>query len=586
MRNWIANFQKDVGSLDYKRKSLGVSWTDLTVRGAASADMKVPTIPSMALFEVVGPILGILKMVGINPMKPKQRNLLQGFTGAARPGEMTLVIGRPGSGCSTFLKTIANKRNGFMGVDGDVHYGGISAKEMSKRYRGEVVYSEEDDIHHATLTVGRNVDFALRLKAPAKGVPEKSMVEFRKLVRDTLLKTFNIEHTKHTLVGSATVRGVSGGERKRVSIIEALCTGAAVISWDNSSRGLDASTALDYAKSMRILTDMLHSTTFISLYQASEAIWKLFDKVLVIDEGRCIYYGPRSEAREYFIGLGFEDRPRQTSADWITGCTDKYERIFQDGKNEDNVPTTPESLEQAYKSSSICEKEMELKSDFDQQVKNEEKHRAVEFKLAVREQKHRATGSYWSQVYALWLRQMQMILGDRFDILMSYTTSITIALLVGGLFFELPQNTQGLFTRGGVLFILLLFNALTAFAELPSQMQGRPILAKQNSFAFYRPSALTLAQLFADLPFGLPRSTIFTIIIYFMSGLARNGGAFFIAYVVINVSYYAFRALFALFGTITTDYNSAARLAATVIAILVLWAGYVIPQAAMARWVS
>jgi ATP-binding cassette, subfamily G (WHITE), member 2, SNQ2 len=342
LRNWLANFQKDIGSLDYKRKSLGVSWKDLTVLGAASIDMKVPTIPSMALFEVIGPIFGILKMVGINPMKPKQRKLLQNFDGAAKPGEMTLVIGRPGSGCSTFLKTIANKRNGFMGVEGDVHYGGISAKEMGKRYRGEVVYSEEDDIHHATLTVGRNVDFALRLKAPAKGVPEKSMPEFRKLVRDTLLKTFNIEHTKHTLVGSATVRGVSGGERKRVSIIEALCTGAAVISWDNSSRGLDASTALDYAKSMRVLTDMLHSTTFISLYQASEAIWELFDKVLVIDEGRCIYYGPRTQAREYFIGLGFQDRPRQTSADWITGCTDKYERIFQDGKSEDNVPSSPE----------------------------------------------------------------------------------------------------------------------------------------------------------------------------------------------------------------------------------------------------
>jgi ATP-binding cassette, subfamily G (WHITE), member 2, SNQ2 len=181
---------------------------------------------------------------------------------------------------------------------------------------------------------------------------------------------------------------------------------------------------------------------------------------------------------------------------------------------------------------------------------------------------------------------MQMIIGDRFDIFMSYITAITIALLVGGLFFQLPQDTQGLFTRGGVLFILLLFNSLSAFAELPTQMLGRPILAKQNSFAFYRPSALTVAQLLADLPFGLPRSTIFTIIVYFMSGLARNAGAFFIAYVVINVSYYAFRALFALFGTITTNFYSAARLAAVVMAMLVLWAGYVIPQAAMARWVS
>ncbi len=551
----------------------------------------MPTIPSMALFEVIGPVLGLLKMVGVDPMKPKQRKLLQGFNGHAKPGEMTLVIGRPGSGCSTFLKTISNKRNGFMGVDGDVHYGGIPAKEMEKRYMGEVVYSEEDDQHHATLSVGRTTDFALRLKAPAKGLPEHSRKEFRSVVRDTLLKAFNISHTKDTLVGSATVRGVSGGERKRVSIIETLTTGATVIGWDNSSRGLDASTALDYAKSMRVLTDTLESTTFISLYQASEAIWELFDRVLVIDEGRCVYYGPRTEARQYFMNLGFQDRPRSTSADWITGCTDKYERIFQEGRDESNVPCDAEAMETAYKNSAIFEKEMAEKETFDQKVQAEEKTRAEEFKLAVREQKHKGvrhksqyTVPYGEQVYALFLRQMQMVLGDPFDIAFSYFSSIVIALLIGGLFFKLPETTAGLFTRGGVLFIMLLFNALGAFAELPSQMQGRPILAKQITFSFYRPSALTLAQLVADFPFGIPRLTIFVIIVYFMSGLARSAGAFFINWVIILIGYYAFRALFSFFGAVTSNFYTVGRLAAAIIVALVLWAGYTIPQQAMPRW--
>ncbi len=591
LKDWLAGYQEKTAELEYKRKGLGVSWTDLDVRGAASAELNVPTIPSMALYEVISPFLGILKTVGIDPFRPKQRKLLQGFNGHAKPGEMTLVIGRPGSGCSTFLKTISNKRSGFMGVDGDVHYGGIPAQEMAKRYMGEVVYSEEDDIHHATLTVGRTTDFALRLKAPAKGMPEHTRKKFRSVVRDTLLKAFNISHTKDTLVGSATVRGVSGGERKRMSIIETLTTGATVIGWDNSSRGLDASTALDYAKSMRVLTDTLESTTFISLYQASEAIWELFDRVLVIDEGRCVYYGPRTEARQYFMNLGFQDRPRSTSADWITGCTDKYERIFQEGYNESNVPCDAESMEQAYKRSAIFEKEMAQKATFDQKVQAEEKARADEFKVAVKEQKHKGvrhksqyTVSFGEQVYALWLRQMQMILGDPFDIAMSYFTALTVAFLVGGLFFQLPTTTAGLFTRGGLLFILLLFNSLAAFAELPTQMMGRPILAKQVSYAFYRPSALTLAQLLADLPFGVPRATFFLIITYFMGGLARNAGAFFIAWIVALIAYYAFRALFSLFGVITTNFYSAGRLAAVVMAALVLWAGYVIPQAAMPRW--
>ncbi|MCO5553552.1 hypothetical protein L7F22_007075 [Adiantum nelumboides] len=343
LRDWLNGVQDQNDQMGVKGKKVGVSWKDLEVIGTASMDLAVPTIPKMAVFEVIGPIFAILKTFGINPVKPKERHLLQGFNGSAKPGEMTLVLGRPGSGCSTFLKTIANKRNGFIATKGDVHYGGIDAQEMDKRYMGQVVYSEEDDNHNATLTVQRTIDFALRLKQSAQRLPEHSKKSLRKEVRDVFLKMFDIEHTKHTLVGSATVRGVSGGERKRVSIIETLAANPTVVSWDNSSRGLDASTALDYAKSMRVLTDVTQCTMFVSLYQASESIFEQFDKVMVIDDGRCVYFGPRQLARNYFINLGFADRPRQTSADYVTGMTDKYERIFQEGRDESNVPCSPSS---------------------------------------------------------------------------------------------------------------------------------------------------------------------------------------------------------------------------------------------------
>lgn len=97
----------------------------------------------------------------------------------------------------------------------------------------------------------------------------------------------------------------------------------------HSTRGLDASTALDYAKSIRILTDVFRNTSFVSLYQAGEGIYQQFDKVLVIDEGRQVYFGPAKEARQYMVGLGFSDRPRQTTADYLTGCTDPNERRVQ-----------------------------------------------------------------------------------------------------------------------------------------------------------------------------------------------------------------------------------------------------------------
>lgn len=591
LQNTIAQVDPEHGQEVAARKGLGVSWKDLTVIGTASMDLKVPTIPSMALFEIIGPIFGILKTFGINPVKQGERKLLQNFSGSARPGEMVLVLGRPGSGCSTFLKTIADKRTGFIRVDGETSYAGINAKEMDKRFRGQVVYSEEDDVHNATLTVGRTVDFALRLKAPRQMLPNTTKRTFRKTIRDTMLKAFNIEHTKHTLVGSATVRGVSGGERKRVSIIEALCSNATILSWDNSSRGLDASTAYDYAKSMRVLTDFSKSTMFVSLYQASEVIYNEFNKVMVIDDGRCVYYGPREECRQYFINLGFADRPRQTSADYVTGCTDKFERVFQEGRDENSVPSTPEALEQAYQASDIYKRVLADKQAYDAEVASDQASYRETFRRAVKDEKHHGvrphsqfTVSWPAQVYALWLRQMQMILGDKFDIFMSYATAIILALVAGGVFFDLPTTSAGVFTRGGDLFILLLFSSLTAFAELPTMMLGRPILARQAGFAFFKPSALTVASLLADFPFGIPRATVFFLILYLMSGLYRSGAAFFTAWFTVLVSYYAFRALFTFFGSVTKNFYTAARLAAVVMTILVLWAGYVIPQAAMARW--
>jgi ABC-type multidrug transport system ATPase subunit len=159
------------------------------------------------------------------------------------------------------------------------------------------------------------------MKTPGKRVGGLSKAEFKEKITRMLLQMFNIEHTKDTLVGDAYIRGVSGGERKRVSIAEMMTINASVCCWDNTTRGLDASTALDYAKSLRIITDIYGVTTFVSLYQASENIYRQFDKVLVLDGGHQAYFGPASEARAYFEGLGFAPKPRQTTADYLTGCT-------------------------------------------------------------------------------------------------------------------------------------------------------------------------------------------------------------------------------------------------------------------------
>lgn len=131
----------------------------------------------------------------------------------------------------------------------------------------------------------------------------------------TVLTRNQIVHTK---VGNEFVRGVSGGEKKRVSIAEAMITKASVQCWDNSTRGLDASTALEYVQSLRSLTNMANVSTAVALYQAGESLYDLFDKVVLIDGGKCLYYGSTEDAAAYFESLGFIRPARWTTADFVS----------------------------------------------------------------------------------------------------------------------------------------------------------------------------------------------------------------------------------------------------------------------------
>lgn len=169
---------------------------------------------------------------------------------------------------------------------------------------------------------------------------------------------------------------------------------------------------------------------------------------------------------------------------------------------------------------------------------------------------------------------------------MDYFTAIALAFLTGGLFFKLPQTSNGLFTRGGVIFILLLTQSLSTFAQLSSQMQSRPVLARQLTFTMYRPAAAPMAQIIADVPTAVPRVTIFMIILYFMAGLRLDAGAFFTAWLTIIVSYFVFKTLFTMFGVMCRDFYGAARLAAVLISIMVQWAGYVQPLKAQHGYVK
>ncbi|EMD42318.1 hypothetical protein CERSUDRAFT_79900 [Gelatoporia subvermispora B] len=581
-----------------KHKHVGVTWEDLRVDvpGGSGYKFYIKTFGEDALNFWLTPLTWSWSLAS-RLIPARKRNfetttILHESSGVLKPGEMCLVLGCPGAGCTTFLKVIANDRNDYASISGDVRYAGIGAREMAKYYKGEAVYNQEDDMHIATLTVAQTLSFALSLKTPGPNgrVPGMTRKEFQDAVLNMLLKMLNISHTANTYVGDEFVRGVSGGERKRVSITEMMATRAHVLCFDNSTRGLDASTALDFIKALRVMTDVLGQTTFVTLYQAGEGIYNLFDKVMVLDKGRQVYYGPPSDARKYFENLGFKPLPRQSTPDYLTGCTDPNERQFAPGRSELDVPCTPEDLEAAFLRSPYARDMQDSLQKYKLQMETDKADQEA-FRAAVAADKKRGvskkspyTQGFLNQVRALVVRQFQMRLQDRFQLITSFTLSTVLALVIGGAYFDLPRDAGGAFTRGSVMFAAMLTCALDTFGEMPVQMLGRPILKKQTNYSFYRPAAIVIANTLADIPFSAVRIFIYDLIIYFMAGLARSAGGFFTFHLFTYMAFLTMQGFFRTFGVMCSNFDTAFRLATFFIPNMIQYAGYMIPVFEMKRW--
>ncbi|UKZ74828.1 hypothetical protein TrVFT333_002498 [Trichoderma virens FT-333] len=280
----------------FKRRELGVTWENLTVEvPAASAAVKENQFSQY----------NIPQLIKDWRQKPPMKCILKDSHGCVKPGEMLLVLGRPGSGCTTLLKMLSNRLEGYHTIKGDVRFGNMTGQEAAQ-YRAQIVMNTEEELFYPRLTVGQTMDFATKLKVPSH-LPDgaNSDEDYVAETKQFLLESMGIAHTFETKVGNEFVRGVSGGERKRVSIIECLATRGSVFCWDNSTRGLDASTALEWAKALRAMTNIQGLSTIVTLYQAGNGIYNLFDKVLVLDEGKQIFYGPSAAAKPFMEDLGF-----------------------------------------------------------------------------------------------------------------------------------------------------------------------------------------------------------------------------------------------------------------------------------------
>ncbi|KAK4151109.1 ABC-2 type transporter-domain-containing protein [Chaetomidium leptoderma] len=516
-----------------------------------------------------------------------KRAILHEVTGQVKPGEMLLVLGRPGAGCTSLLRVLSNQRESFDEVEGEVRFGNMD-HTRARRYRQQITFNTEDDIHFPALTVNQTIKFALRNKVPREREQHlEEKVQYVQHTKNGILDSLGIGHTVKTKVGNEFIRGVSGGERKRVSLAEMMAGHGPMQFWDQPTRGLDSKTALGFAETLRAEADHNGKTIVATMYQAGNGIYNQFDKVLVLADGCVIYYGPGSTALRYFESLGFVCPRGANIADFLTSVTVTTERVIAPGA-EERVPNTPREFERAYQESSVCRHMRETEQpvetlaaevdDFEAAVQREKKQRRVDGKRSV------YTVGLRDQIANCTIRQFQIIMSDRLSLAVKAFSATVQALVCGSLFYNLPQTSESIFLRPGVLFFPILYFLMEAMSETTASFMGRPILARQKRFGFYKPTAFCIANALTDIPVVILQVTIFSIILYFMAALQMNAGKFFTFWIIVIANNLVFIQLFRMVGALCGRFGMASQLTGLLSTVFFVYGGYLIPFQSMRPW--
>ncbi|KAL2838015.1 ABC-2 type transporter-domain-containing protein [Aspergillus pseudoustus] len=584
-KNWMKNLLA-LSSRDperYPKREAGISFRNLSIHGFGSATDYQK--------DVFNSVLQLGNLVRLFTGTGKQKiQILRDFDGLVKSGEMLVVLGRPGSGCSTFLKTLAGEMNGiYMDPAAELNYQGIPAKQMRKQFRGEAIYTAETDVHFPQLSVGDTLKFAALARCPRNRLPGVSREQYALHMRDVVMAMLGLSHTINTRVGNDFVRGVSGGERKRVSIAEATLSASPLQCWDNSTRGLDSANALEFCRTLNLMTKYAGATVAVAIYQASQSAYDVFDKVTVLYEGRQIYFGPTDEAKQFFIDMGFECPERQTTADFLTSLTSPAERIVRKGF-EGRVPQTPDEFAAAWKNSSAHAKLIREIEEYNQEfpLGGESVNRFVESRRAMQSKSQRVkspfTMSVWEQINLCMIRGFQRLKGDASLTLSQLIGNFIMALIIGSVFYRLKNDTGSFYSRGALLFFAVLLNAFGSALEILTLYAQRPIVEKQARYAMYHPFAEAVASMLCDMPYKILNAITFNIPLYFMTNLRQEAGAFFVFLLFSFVTTLTMSMLFRTMAASSRTLSQALVPAAILILGLVIYTGFTIPTRNMLGW--
>ncbi|PKA46977.1 ABC transporter G family member 25 [Apostasia shenzhenica] len=463
----------------------------------------------------------IKRMLGAAPPPIKEKTILDGITGTAEAGELLAVLGPSGSGKSTLLKILAGRMAGSHG--GTLLANGRSAGHSLSRRVG---YVPQDDVLYPHLTVRETLTYCAMLRLRRTAAAAGSWRERAAAQVEAVVAELGLAACAETVVGGVFVRGVSGGERKRVAIGHEMLVNPSVVVVDEPTSGLDATAAGRMVATLAGMARRGGRAVVASVHQPASRVYGMFDAVLLLAEGKCLYSGRGRDAVDYFAGVGFAPGPYVNPADFMLDLANGVTQI--DIQDDETKASVKQSLISFYnsilapraKSSVNASIAATLASSVDRRCPTSGDRGDV-----IRSGAKEFTRVSWlCQFSTLLHRSLKERRHETFDSLRVIQV-VAAAFLAGSMWYR--SSIRDVDDRLGLLFFISIFwGVFASFGAVFTFPQERLIFLKERASGMYSLSSYFMARTVGELPMELVLPAVFVAVLYWMVGLRPETRAF------------------------------------------------------------
>mmetsp|Transcript_13559 Transcript_13559/g.36688 ORF Transcript_13559/g.36688 Transcript_13559/m.36688 type:complete len:690 (-) Transcript_13559:688-2757(-) len=497
----------------------------------------------------------------LNDKHHNNRKLLEGVSGQAKPGRLIALMGPSGSGKTTLLNALAGQVpcSSSLELSGSVTVNGMPSSESTHRQ----AYVQQDDVFYTQLTVAETLNMAAELRLPPSMTPAQ-----KKEYVDQLMKVLGLNKVANTVVGDAKKRGLSGGEKKRLSLGCELVGSPPLIFLDEPTTGLDAPGA---EKVMRTLHSLAASgqTVVASIHQPRSSIWSMFDDLVLLHEGKVVYSGPAGEeALEHFAQLGYPCPPHHNPAEFVADLVSPESNL--EGKAGEAQVSGRERVDRLVEA---WRQKGQHKAPVTSTSKQAVAPSGDRGKASTDEA--RPNISWWRQFKLLAHRSWRQATRDKAAAMARIGSNLSSALIFGCIFNRMGRSQSSIQDRLGLLQVAAINTAMSSLIKTLNVFpRERLIVNRERAKHSYTTAPYLAAKLLAELPLGAVFPLLFGAVVYPLTGLNPNPKRFLSFLGVITLESFASSALGLSIGAAAPSTESAVALGPAVMLVFIVFGGY------------